>query len=202
MLALLLCVVIQSCKEQPSELSYTAYCKYMVSPQAGLLQRKIVAGFEIKCQYVPPEYLAYNQSSLVGHPQLFDSLLASYRNQQTFFLTISKQKPVSSSTDLLLSESRNYSEYRQKVDEANFRMKDNIEKSIDSVRLKPLEAVLEGGTGLSSERKFILVFDNTLAQHTDESIVWNDIIFMTGIHRFSFQRDVFKSLPRLRSGGA
>lgn len=197
-----------SCSFFDRELGWNDYVNYINEEDNGLVKRKYINHLEITMQYLPAAYLVHselkNDTSFTATQK--DSILSLYAHNLTFVLSINPDERDGDSPieDVLFYNIKNKEEYTYRMMHLNFEIKDHIELDCDhQVKYVPAIVNMENSYGLSKGRKIMIVF--TPLKSSDEflkaknmTVSWNDEVFETGQHYFSFDAAQLFSTPGLK----
>lgn len=163
--------------------------------------QKTVNGLDLRVKLLPAEYLAYKDlRNRVYSQQERDSLLNLYNKNLSFLLTIEpKEIKEGGSTDLMYYNISNEEEYMGRFQELTFNIDKYIYLQDGSEKSYPVLYNFENTMGLTQGRSIYLVFNKSLEDLKSRkvSFVFNDVIFITGISYFDYNKDKLESIPTI-----
>ncbi|UTW61199.1 hypothetical protein KFE98_14405 [bacterium SCSIO 12741] len=188
-------VMLTSCRGGASIESLKEYQNYVAQESNGYTKEYTVKGKKLKMTYLTPEYIAFNElkNSESRSSEDLDSLLAVNRQTRVFLLSISDAE--NSGKDIMYDGISSYSEYKERNLSMNFDFKEFISlHTSDSEESKyPVLASFVNTYGLGNEKQIYLVFspdnlDGPLLHADELRVSYQDDIFHTGIHHFTFHK--------------
>ncbi|HEY4787659.1 MAG TPA: hypothetical protein VIH57_16495 [Bacteroidales bacterium] len=182
------------------------YFRWLSDKSNHLSISKTVSDVKMTVKYLPPEYLTFNE--LKNRPYdktLKDSLLMVYQQNRTFLLSFSSDKDnaTGNSPDVMYHDISNLEEYNQRFEDLTFNIGNYIKLKTDSNIYIPILHVFENTYGISPYRSIYLVFGKKGLKHDDllssnkYELVFNDLIFSTGISYFSFDKKRIDNIPHI-----
>lgn len=155
--------------------------------------------FMLETKHLPASYLGYiewkrkdEDNRTLKH---YNDLVTSFKDSKTFTITISHEDKV----DPTYYDVWNMPEYKERIKELNFNMKEHIYvKTDDGSEIAPVLATMENIYHIASKKTLYLVFPNNNNQlNTSEKldIVFEDTFLKTGISHFEFSNKDFEQLP-------
>lgn len=169
------------------------YFQWVNDPAHGLIKQHAVNGVALSMKYLPPSYLV--SQSLAGMPDgtaaRRDSLMREYRNTLCFLLTVGMSD--SNSGDIMTRGIGSYDEFSQRAAKMNFEMQNYVSLRSHGKEYRPVLATMENTYGMVPKRNIMLVFaqDAGLRSGDTLDVVFNDMIFETGISHYLFLRKDF-----------
>lgn len=199
---------LTSCSFFNKELVWNDYVKYINDEENGLVKKKYINHLELTMKYLPPAYLVHRElrddTSFTVKQK--DSILSLYSNNLTFVLSVNPDERDGDSPieDVLFYNLKSKEEYTQRMMHLNFEIKEDLELICDDkIKYSPVLTNMENSYGLSKGRNITLVF--TPLKTKDEflkakniTVSWNDEVFETGQHYFSFDAAQLFSTPGLK----
>lgn len=185
------------------------FTQWMGDPQNGISKGKYVNGLHISLKYLPPDYLVYSDLKKNLHTDKqfvpttvgVDSLRRLYALSLTFLLSIGPDERGGAGADVMLRDITSYPDFVNRAMTLNFEMEKFISLRLGSDIYPPILTNLENTYGLSAARNIVLVFprptQHSTAKREDYEIVWNDMLYTTGIHHFLFSSRDIESIPTL-----
>jgi len=182
------------------------YYQWLNDKNNQLFVAKSIKGIKLSVKYLPPEYLTYNE--LKENPSrqyTIDSLLTIYQKNRTFLLTFAPEdnKAQEPQPDVMYDNITNNEEYLKRFQDLTFNMGQYIQLKTDSNTYTPVLHTFENTYGLSPYRSIYLVFgekgiknDDLLSSNKLE-LVFDDLIFSTGISYFSFKKNKIDHIPHI-----
>lgn len=165
---------------------------------------KSVNDLELSARFLPPEYLAYKDLKGTSYTaSQKDSLIRLYSNGVSILLSIN---PIVSdgaeAPDLMYYGINSKEEYDQRLNDLNFNLSSYIQLKTEKNTYSPVLHVFENTYGISSGRSIYLVFspkvtNDDLTTSPTVELVFNDLIFTTGVTYFSFKREVINRIPSI-----
>ena len=200
---ILLMLCCFSCNQRRKINTFDAYVKWLNDTENGLSKTKKVGLLVMNVKFMPAELLAYNE--LKRNKEICaedrDSLVAVYKQQMTFLLTLSVDDPNTPvKGDLFLSDLNEQSEYGARVHDLNFNMDYYIHMLADEKEIQPVLINLENDYNLYGRKTFNVVFTDTktkglLAQANKFDFVFDDEFFKTGRSHFVFSHKDLNNVP-------
>lgn len=184
------------------------FTQWMGDSQNGISKDKYVNGLHIRLKYLPTDYLVYSDLKNILHTDknfiptvaVMDSVKQLYALSMTFVLSIGPDERDGIGADVMLRDVHSYSDFVNRAITLNFEMEKFISLRLGSDIYAPVLTNLENTYGLSTARNIVLVFPRPNQHSVDEEvyeIVWNDMLYTTGIHHFVFSARDIESIPPL-----
>jgi len=199
-IVLLMCAVLMACNKISSPEDYVHWVN---SEDNGLTNTKYVNGLRLTVKYLPSEYMAYQELKNLGKYSAGcrDSIVGMYRKNLYFLLTLAPDERKAAGGDVVMDNTRSYSDYVDKVMMMNFAIEHYIAIVVDGRKIRPILATVENTYGLTRYRNIVCVFDrrnNALLQSADSyDFEFNDELFMTGISHFIFHKQDIDDIPQM-----
>lgn len=195
------CIILPFIECTPSLDSEGAFLEWLNKPENGYVKKTHTNGFFLTLKYLPPEYLAYTESKsedLNGNGNGV-ALLDEFKGARTFLLSIEHDI---AGSDISNYGVRNLMEYKKRINELNFNIKDYIfMKNGDGTKHKPVLTTFENVYEIGGKKSFYLVFANRQKGKSVPEIldiVFQDPFFETGINHFVFKTQNIDNLPPLQ----
>lgn len=193
-----LLILFVGCESKPQILTPEKYKIWVRDPQNNLHQTKKLQNLILSLQYLPADYMKL----MAGNLQTDASTdTYSFTQQITFSLSVDVDKEKSVSIDPFNINARSFSE----VEERKKTFTENIEQNV-SIRcgkqiLKPALCVADISNGLVNSKTVFLAFEKP-KEFMDKGIeiIWNDMVFRTGVHKFYFSSEDLANIPTLDKG--
>ena len=191
----------------PSELEYKSFLEYINNGENGMVHSKTLNGVELTLKYLPSNYLAYRDLSLLSSPskQQEDSLMQRYQNSMTFVLNLSPEnmKGVGGFENGVLSKDiSGIEEYKSRALSLNFAMTEMVKLRSEKGVIKPSLTNMENTYDLAADKSIYIVFSRELVKTElgteDLEFVFEDGVFDTGISVFSIDAEVLKNIPSIK----
>ncbi len=195
-------LLIYACDNSPDSFTTIGEMQaWMQNPENGLVKSRSVGALTLELQYLPPEFLAYKElilDRITPSKSLKDSVLALYKDNMTFLLTIDADEEQYPNTNLLYTDIGSYQEYSARVNELNFRLADYIELNSNEQSYVPVLANFENTYGLDKALRMTVVFNGPLIfKDSDLDFVFSDEFFGSGINHFRFNGKILDNIPKL-----
>lgn len=197
--------IMMSCgKSQKFSLSPNDYQSWMVDNVEQISRTKQTAIMSIETQYLPSEYLAYQDLKVSGD-QLnqvnLDTLNSEYGCSLSFQISLHASDK---ETNLLYYNARDYSEYKQRVNYLNFNMESFISLQINDNQYRPSLTHFEGYHELSNKLVFHVAFNPSeyncgkFEESTNDiRLTLEDPYWGSGINHFTFKKEHLEQLPQI-----
>lgn len=165
----------------------------------GLMKSKKVDDISYKVKYVPRGYLAAKEAEGIGNMSKFDSLLATYKDTYTFWMTVGPNEEEGADFDIMTGTVQSIEEYKSKVLELNFEMVEYFKLQANGNEYRPVCVELENTYELTKHRKFLIGFvaKGSETEASDLDFVYHDEILGTGINHFYFRKEDVARIPRI-----
>ena len=192
-----------------TEFSAEEFSHWMNDPDNGMVKEVYVNGLHIGVKYLPVDYLVRSELNKIRHtdsklsltPVMIDSLRKLYTRSMTFVLSIGPDERNGKGGDVMFRDITSYQEYVNRAMNLNFEMEKYVSMRVGSNVYPPVLTNLENTYGLNNGRNIILVFSRPPRQAGGEEegyeIVWDDMMYTTGLHRFFFSAGDIESIPSL-----
>lgn len=198
-------IALHGCQESIKTIDHVDdLYRWINNPKNGLVKTKSISGIKLSVKYLPAELLACrefkDENNVIASQK--DSVLALYKNNLTFLLTIASDERKAPETNVMYRGIRNYEELTERAVRMNFSMQDYITLKINEKEYKPILSTMENVYELSKERSIYLVFapdkdDKNFEKVEKLDFVFSDEMFNTGINHFIFQKKNIDAIPRL-----
>ena len=181
--------------------SIEEYSAWLNDPAHHLVQSKVINGLQLTVKYLPPEYMAYQdiRNSTNSSAWYRDSIIALYRSNVHFLLSIGLDGEERRNADVMTSGVGSYPEFARRVLDMNFDMENHILLKTRGGECRPVLAVMENTYGIKGRRDIVVAFSPAAGdlKNTDEmDFVLYDEIFGTGISHFVFQKNNMNGVVR------
>jgi hypothetical protein len=169
--------------------------KWMKDPANGMLVTKQSGDKQLDMKYLPVEFLVYKEmkDKSTRNKNLTDSLTKIYSGSRSFLLTIKYKND--DQYDPLYEGISDFSEFKSRKEDMQFSFDQYVElHTAEGHVYKPVLSHMEDTYGLQKFRNIYLVFapDNSkqadILNSAELDLVFDDMIFNTGIHHFVFQK--------------
>jgi hypothetical protein len=190
-------IFLQSCKN--SKVKPPEFARYINDPANGLSKERKVNGITIKVKYLPTSLLAYKEfkeSEMVDEAQ-YDSLYTTYASGRSFLMEIIPDNK----EDLMSKDIDTESEYKERVNQMNFNLRDYLELSVNGETIPASIANFENIYGLQNGRKVMVVFPikpSDKKGNGDIQFTYHDEIYATGINHFTFSAKDLQAVPEIK----
>lgn len=181
------------------------FYRWLNNPANGLLKTRYIAGIRLTVKHLPAQYLAYRElkDEEAVTASYKDSVLALYKNNLTFLLTIAPDERKLPDVDIMSLGIRDYNEFKARAARMNFGMKEYVSLKIAARKYQPVLSTLENVYGLSKHRNIYIVFnpgeDPEGFKNAEKlDFVFNDEIFNTGISHFIFHKTNIDGIPHFK----
>jgi hypothetical protein len=182
------------------------YYQWLNDPKNQLCVTKTIKGLNLSVKYLPPEYLTYNE--LKEHPaeqSTIDSLRGLYQKNRTFLLTFSpkENKAQEPQSDIMYDDITSNEEYMKRFQDLTFDIGQYIQLKTELNTYVPVLHTFENTFGLSPYKSIYLVFGEKGIKNDDLlssgklQLVFNDLIFSTGISYFNFKKNQTDHIPHI-----
>lgn len=175
----------------------------MDESDTGLKKSREKGGLLYTVKLLPVKYLVYRdaQNQLLSKSGL-DSLFNMYNKTLSFVLHIQPTEE-RSGEDLIYHEVYSYEEYRARVEELNFGLKEYIHLSIGGEKYTPELLTFENNYGLTEGKSFYMVFvpdkkDINFSSYNIMQLTFTDVIFNAGLIHFNYNNLDKIRLPKLK----
>ena len=170
------------------------------NPEHGLVRERSGAGIRWTAKYVPHDYLAarYLESLDSYSEATRDSVMASYANTLCFLLTVTPESEEES--DVMYRGVGSFEEFRSRAMSLNFKVKDLMTLNYGGKQTPAVISTMENTYGLHQRRDVMVIFarDEEAWERADTiDCVFDDRIFNSGIHHFTYTVDDIRRIPTL-----
>lgn len=178
-----------------------AFLEWLNQPENGYVKKNHTNGFSMTMKYLPAEYLAYAEFKNEDLDPSKDraTLVEEFEDSRTFILSIEHEV---SGIDISNYGIQNISEFKRRISELNFNIKDYIFlKNENGKKSKPVLTTFENSYELGGKKTFYIVFAKEQEKDIDAKkidIVFEDPFFDTGINHFMFQTEQIDHSPILQ----
>jgi len=193
---LLMLVLLYACKAKIKDVaSEREYIAWINNPENGCAKEKKLKNIKYTVKFMPPEFQAYKEYLSEGGN--YDSLLNGYKNSLSVYFRIDPDGDAKD-VDIVYADIYNEAEFRQRVYELNFSMREMISVEYGGMSIQPSLFNLENDYGISPGRGANVVFSvgDSIINKGDFTIVFDDEIFYTGVNKFKYSINK-KSLPEV-----
>lgn len=194
LLLIFICLTVLACKTKIS--SEKEYFKWINNPDNHCSVTKIVGDLSLNVKYLHPEYLVAKEFQKGMNK---DSLLKLYKQSRTFIFTL-KIEGKDESKDILYYKSNSPQAYTKRLDDLYFNIVNYISLKTDKKEYQPVLYTFENNYGLAPGRAIYLVFaenenkSNELLLSKSFDLIFNDVLFNTGINHFHFEKSALDDL--------
>jgi len=179
------------------------YLSYLANPENGLTIEKVVTGLKMKIRYMPEDYLVYNNvKEMVNCTSRYkDSIAETYHHSLTFMVNIGPDE--NENFDLTRLGISSYGEFAERIEEMTFNSQNWFALTSGGKLYTPVLTKMENVNALEKSRDFIVVFNSTLNSPNDITkndmiFIYTDDLFHTGVHKFQFNTEDIKKLPKFK----
>jgi hypothetical protein len=192
-----------------SSIPVDEFTRWMGDSRNGISKDKYVNGLHICLKYLPTDYLVYSDLKKSFHMNkqfiptaaITDSLKQLYALSMTFVLSIGPDERDTVGADIMMRDVTSYPDFVNRAIALNFEMEKFISLRSGAHIYPPVLTNLENTYGLSTARNIVLVFPrpnrHNSAEKEEYEVVWNDMLYTTGIHHFIFSAHDIESIPSL-----
>lgn len=180
------------------------FFRWMNSEENHLMVVKKVKPVVLTVKYLPPVFLSIKELGVNSIKAVRDSLTAKYSQSRTFILTIGLEqldtgKP---SGDIMYFNVADEAQYNKRLQDLTFNFCSYIELKTDKNTYTPVLHVFENTYGISNSRTIYMVFGKKVSNDdllTSDSydLIFNDLLFQTGISHFKFSRVEIDEIPEI-----
>ncbi len=164
----------------------------------GLVKNKKVDDLQISLKYLPVDYLVLKDLKGNFESSKANKLKEKYGKGLSFLLTFF---PLDDAKDIMYKDLSSYPEYTQRLLSMQFDMAKYIYISTKNGEIRPVLSTLENTYSVTKHRNIYIVFNGDdaekILQENEIDIVFDDEIFLTGIHHFVFKSRHIKNMPHL-----
>lgn len=190
----ILFILLWGCKREQPLLEYDKYSEWIRNPENGLHQIKKVQNLIISLQLLPEDYLKNRTYGALNYD--YDSV--AYANQLTFSLKIDVDRAKSINADPFYVNATSFDEVEERKKLFANMIENNFNITHGIVSKKPVICVEDITNGLIAGKSVLLAFDVSKEDiKSGFELTWNDIVFRTGIHKFTYSSEVLRYIPRL-----
>lgn|GEM_PF-1176552 len=194
---------------EPAALPVEDFTRWINDPDHGMVKDVYVNGLHISIKHLPTDYLVRSEVSKILHTNkefpltssTIDSIRGLYTESMTFVLGIGPDERKEKGGDVMFRDITSYPEFVQRAMNLNFEMDKFVSMRVGSSQYAPVLTNLENTYGLNTARSIVLVFprppDVPDGEEAGYEVVWNDMLYTTGIHRFFFSARDMESIPAL-----
>lgn len=198
---ILILLVLSSCS--PSDLAYKDYLLYLNNPDNGLIKERQANDIVLKLKYLPIDYLVHQDLKKDGivETEIRDSLEEVYGNSLTFLLNISPKSGKQGRNDnsVMFKGIDGIESYKNRAIQMNFSMSEFLSLRNKNGEIAPVLCNMENTYDVSTSRSIYVVFSKEMVDRElkkeDWEFVYEDQLFETGIHVFSFDKDDIAQAP-------
>ncbi len=179
-------------------LQYNDYVQWLQEPENKLVQYKDYGGIRLKLQYLPADYLVYNELKTASmNTAHADSLKKNYNYSLNFMLSF--LPPQGEQLDVTKAGVKDQEEFSQRIGQLAFNMGPSISLTCGNKSYSPELTQLERLFGLRNSADIQVVFnlnkDSLLKSGNNIDIEYSDAIFNTGLSKFSFPAEALRQAP-------
>jgi hypothetical protein len=191
---ILILLSLMSCT-RVKELPLARYTVWVNDPQNGLVKMKDIGGYTLKAKFLPKEFLQLRDRNLPTDT----AMDKYYKNTLTLSVSIAINKEMHQKYggDIMKTNIDSYNDYKARIYEANFDIKENIFIKVGDEQIHPVLTNLENTQGLSPGITFMCVFPYPNAKTLDKDIdlTFDDELFGTGPNHFKFYKKDLTEIP-------
>lgn len=197
-----LCTILLGCsRSEPT--SIQNYTQWFQQPEHGFVKAQKVHDLNYHLQYMPPQYLAV--SELLKSDSLdagaLDSLV-DYYSQSTYFMLRffpSRESTQTQTIDLIAGTSIDYEAYRERLDMLYFHLGENMKLISGDDTVHPTLFHYERGFDATAIQRVIFAFPKSNAELRHVVLMYDDMIFNSGIQKYQFDIHELKipKIPRV-----
>ena len=182
------------------------YLNWLRNEKNNLIKTKYINNLKISARFLPAEYLVYKEIKgdlkKENRNHEIDSLLNIYSQSLTFIITISPDDREGEQFDIMYFNIENKEDYYERAHKLNFNISEYISLTTRKSEYAPVLHTLENTYGLSNSRNIYIVFSETadngdLFSSKTLDLVFNDLIFETGISHFIFKKFDLTKIPKI-----
>lgn len=192
--ALPLCFLITGCTQD--SLSYEEYLEYLSNPSNGLRGDRQTESLVVSTTLLPASFRKYR----LPNPASADSTIGF---QVAIKFDENSRQDVSK--DVAIHGVHSVDEFLARIEQLNFSMEQDLTMKCSNKQYKCVLAAMDNSYGLSSERRFTIVFvpdkheDPDFFGSEEIELIYHDRIFGIGKQKFSFTRSSYDEAPELRN---
>lgn len=203
-ISVLMAIFCYSCKQNTIS-SEQDYYKWIGDKSNHLTLSKTIAGVKITVKFLPPEYLAYNElKNRISTKIIRDSLTKVYKRSRTFLVSFSlDDKTNKEAPDIMYRDISSLEDYNQRFEDLTFNIGNYLQLKTANNIYVPVLHTFENTYGITPNRSIYLVFSSNGTSQDDLllsskiELVFNDLIFSTGISYFSFDKSEIDNTPHI-----
>ena len=191
---MLLLLFLMSCQQQLD--SEKAVFKYLNDADNGLKVTQKLANLYFHMKYLPKDVV--KSRLLVSDNTLSkDSVDKMYSDIVCFMLTIELNQEIDPNSNMLFYGVKNMEEFKERINQLNFQMQNYLELHTNNEVYIPAHTVMEDMYNLGNKRNMLIFFKTKEGITEDIDLMFNDLIFKTGINHFVFERNDIKNIPEI-----
>jgi len=194
---------VLACTSQPEKLDVASYKAYFNSKKYPLRFQKEISDLNFTIEYLPAEMMTCRASSNSSNQKYLDSLTTSFSNSLSFLFKIDYTEDFKSKGakgSVLGYDIGGFSNFKERVYNLNFGLKEYVKLSDGVLEISPVLTEFEDTYDLTSDRKFIVVFNkeefDKMKGH-DVTLSFDDQFWGTGIHQYAFSKEKIDHQPKL-----
>lgn len=200
-----MCVVAVVACEEPKELSWSRYTRWLSDNQDVVVKAKEINDIRISLQFLPTDFVAYKDLMSTNEPETMsnlDSVRELYKCGLRFQLSVESMKP---SSKLLFENTTDEVAYKQRIENLSFYAHEFISIEQNGKAEVPVLSQFEGYHELNNKLTIQLVFSPSwysCEQYAEGigkiAVVFDDPYWNTGINRFIFDTTSLREIPKLK----
>jgi hypothetical protein len=196
-LAYVFLIALTSC--QTGFYSEKEFFSWLSDEANGLVKSRDFDQMKIRMKYLPDEYLVYNELKRIAGPksaEVVDSLKAMYADTRTFLMTFEFEQDFPGE-NVLLYGLDSYEDYKERIERLNFDADNYFRVETGTEEYKPVLWTLENSLAPGNKKNLYLVFPKEKNGDQRLSILFEDLVFETGISRYVFDKEKLDQVPSL-----
>lgn len=179
---------------QPTHLSKKEYVAWIKNTENGLNKVKTVGDYQVKAQYLPPQFMALLESERPIQKANWQSAVEAKSEAINFQLALST---IDRKKSVLRHNLESAAEYQDRVYYFSFEIEEQIRLISGNDTLAPKLCHFVRSFDLSPELRCLMTFDRPSDAKAPMTLVWKDDLLGMGPLRFPFDPQTIENTPEL-----